>query len=719
VTNLPPLPIAPSRRSTIAVLLAVLGCALLWLAAPAGAIVTEVSGTSVGLQPRNGETVEEGALSEEEPARFANENGHAVLHGTNVYAIYWDPGDTYRHEWSTRIDRFLQDLGAESGSLTTIFSALGQYRDRSNQPAAYHTVFKGAYSDTAKYPTAGCTDPNPLAKGAVSCLTDAQLREQLQSFIAGHGLAKGMGTVYYLMTPPGVTVCVDAAASHCSDFTITEKEEEEGERNSASYKQSFCSYHGAINPDKAEAGDGSTILYAAIPWTAGYAGMSGFVPAKASDVPASDCQDGGFSPLEHKETLEVPKERTKSEEEAFAKMNKKEKAEEEKRIRLEGPHIEEPSQEGRSEFGDYAAGLADLLINQIAIEQANTVTDPLLNAWQDTTHHEVTDECRNVFAATIGTSGGAIGGSLAANLETEAGTLSNEELVSDKYYINNVFSLSGGVCVAGAAMVPRFTAPNPVNVNEVVGFDGMESTVGLLTGEAFAASGPPSTTYATYSWNFGDGTPEVKGYAPGAPLCETPWLSPCAGSIFHTYAYGGKYSVKLTITDVAGNVAGVTHEVLVNGPSAPAPASASSSSGANPGDQTHTIVNPVAAAAVLSRSLKQTLQKGLAVRYNVNEQVAGNFEVLISSALAKRLGLTGPLVSGLPAGTPPQVMIAHAVLVTTKAGGSTIRIKFSPHVADRLRHAHRVPLLVRMFVRNAAPKSPATTTVLSAVTLVG
>ena len=28
-------------------------------------------------------------------------------------------------------------------------------------------------------------------------------------------------------------------------------------------------------------------------------------------------------------------------------------------------------------------GLADLIVNQIAVEQQNIVTDPLLNAWQD------------------------------------------------------------------------------------------------------------------------------------------------------------------------------------------------------------------------------------------------------------------------------------------------------------------------------------------------
>ena len=270
-------------------------------------------------------------------------------------------------------------------------------------------------------------------------------------------------------------------------------------------------------------------------------------------------------------------------------------------------------------------------------------------------------------------------------------------------------------------MVPRFTSPNPVNANEIVGFDGMESSVGLREGKAFGASGPPTRTYATFTWNFGDGSPEVKGFEPGAPTCEAPWVSPCAGSIFHAYTYGGSYQVTLTVTDVAGNVSTVTHEVAVNGPPAPVPSTTppGSTPGSTPGKATVPIVNPIAAAAVLSRSLKLALRKGLAVRYTVNEQVAGNFEVLMSSVQAKKLGLHGTPVSGLPAGTRPQVMIARAVLVTTKAGGSTFRIKFSRHVAARLRHARRVPLLLRMFVRNAASKSPATTTVLSSVTLSG
>jgi PKD domain len=737
VTNLPSSPIAPrASRSTIAVLLTLMTCGLLWLAAPAGAIVTEVSGTSVGLQPRNAETLEEGAVSEGKPSLFTNNSGNAVLHGTNVYAVYWDPNNTFRHEWLVKIDEFFQRLGGTSGGLGTIFSSLAQYRDRTNTGAAYSVDFKGAYSDTAKYPAPVCTDPKPLLVGAAACLTDAQLREQLQSFIAGHALPTGMHTVYYLMTPPGVTVCVDAAGTHCSDFALTEEEEEKGQRESASYENSFCSYHGVINPNKAEEGDGSTILYAAVPWTAGYSGATGFLPQPFFDeaskelrvdaqanIQGDDCQDGGFNPTSGEQVETIPVQ-NKGEKEKFTEATPEEKHAIEETRRLLGRHQQEPNQEplaeGKGEFGDYSPGLADLIINQIAVEQADTVTDPMLNGWQDTTHHEVIDECRNVFGATAG---GPIQGVLTAGPHTEAGTLSNEAMAykesSGRYYINNSFSLGDKACVGGVGLIPRFSSPDPVNATEVVAFDGMESTVSLLEGKAFGPSGPPTTTYATYSWNFGDGTPEVKGFAPGAPTCEAPWLSPCAGSILHSYVYGGTYKVTLTVTDVAGNISNVAHEVVVIGPAAPSANPSASNPGSNPGDTTHTIVNPVAAVAVVSRSLKNALRKGLSVRYSVNEQVAGRFEVLISSALAKKLKLHGVPASGLPAGTPPQLMIAKAVLVTTKAGRSTIQIKFSKSIAARLSRAHRVPLLLRMFVRNAASKSPATTTVLSSVVLTG
>ncbi len=194
-------------------------------------------------------------------------------------------------------------------------------------------------------------------------------------------------------------------------------------------------------------------------------------------------------PKRTKSSSRQPKGASKEEVEILKKESNHTLAEQEEleeRRRLEGPHQEEPNQEGKGEFGDFSPGLADLAINQIAVEQADIVTDPLLNGWQDSEHREAIDECRSTFGATIK---GNQGGSITADKETQAGNLFNTVIgsgeASSDYYVNNVFSTASHRCVGGTTMVPRFTAPNPVNVGESVGFDGMESTVGLIEGLGF------------------------------------------------------------------------------------------------------------------------------------------------------------------------------------------------------------------------------------------
>jgi len=732
-----PLNVRPvlARKWTLVAGFAVGLIAALTLAAPAAAIVTKVETgagefTEVGLQPRT-EVLMPGISTS-----FANEDGNAVVDGSSVYAVYWDPDAIFHehHEWTTKIDTFFHAMGETSGELSSIFAPLGQYRDRANEPAVDDIVFKGSYSDTVKYPAAGCTDPEPLHRGAITCLTNAQLREQLESFIGTHSLPKGMHTIYYLITPPGVTLCLETAATHCSDYSLSKEEEENEEHVSESYENSFCSYHSDVNPDGADDGDSNTILYAAIPWTAGTLGDATQYSKASIYEQGEDCQDGGWNPEKHHETREKPRN-------VGAEELTKVEAEPEPALvdfldvlRLEGPHQEEPNQEGgeegKGEEGDYSPGLADLIVNQIAEEQANTVTDPLLNGWQDAEHNEVTDECRNDFDATAGPTGGEIAGSVKAGRETQAGTLSNQSFGTARYYINNVFNLAEGAvggCAGGVGIVPRCTTPNPVKTNEIVGFDGLESTVGLLEGKVFGPTGPPSKTYATFNWNFGDGT-ETSGYIPDAPTCELPWLSPCAASAFHSYQYGGTYEVTLTVTDVAGDKASVTHAVTVVGPPAPIPAPPGSSSATSsttpaapvgPSTPSVSIPAPVAAATIVQQKLKSALRKGLVVTYSVNEQVAGRFEVLLSRSLAHRLGISGTPATGLPAGSPAEVVIAKSILVTTKGGRSAVHIKFSKSTAARLARAKKVPLMLRLIVRNSASTDPATTTVLSALTLAG
>jgi hypothetical protein len=469
------------------------------------------------------------------------------------------------------------------------------------------------------------------------------------------------------------------------------------------------------------------------------------------------CQDGGFQPATkpgpEPEEKEKVKTKTPAEEEEFAKEEAPEKRKqlEAEELGLQGPHIQEPNQLPglRSEDGFFDTGLADLIVNQIAIQEQNIVTDPLLDAWHDTEGKEVTDECRNFFVPKAG-------GSSSASPETLAGTLANQLLVNKMYYVNAAFNLAavemdfpGVPCLEGVRLEPKFTSPVPVNSGETVGFDGLESDISLDWADYFPAPAAANATYPVFTWNFGDGSPTVTGFEPAGPganspansPCAAPWVAPCAGSVFHSYKYGGTYTVTLTVTDVAGDTASVTHPITVLGPPPPSEApsvpgksessstsSSSSSSGGStpstpsasgPSPSPAAVPAPTASAAVASHNLSSTLKKGLVVSYSVNEQVAGHFEVLLSASIAHRLGITGAPATGLPAGSPADLVIAKAILVTTKGGRNTVDIQFSKRTASRLGRLHKVTLLLRLIVRNAASHNPATTTVLTPITLTG
>jgi hypothetical protein len=706
---------------------------MLGISAPAHAVVTTVSNESgsatVGLQPRN----EVSPLEFNGPlvATFNNPAGNPVVHANDTYAIYWDPTDQYHGDWQGVIDGFLHNLGAQSGDLASVFAVDGQYSDKANGHASYASTFRGAYTDTEPYPTLGdCIDPSPLGAGdAITCLTDQQIQQQLASFITAHNLPKGMSSIFYVLTPPGVTVCLDAGGptGHCSDARP---------KPSASYTNSFCSYHSDISPTNPISGDTNTVLYAVIPWTAGGNGDYHLLPEDRTQ--AYDCQDGGYDPSSNPiEQREKPKEKTAKEEEEIAKLTLEERRKIHEKELREGPHEQEPNQIGLGPDGSYDTGLADLIVNQIAVEQQNTVTDPLLNAWQDTSHNEASDECRNFFAPIVE-------GSVTAGEMTDAGTLSNQVLGNSKYYLNAAFNLAalklpypGVPCMTGINLVPRFTTPNTVNAGDVVGFDGMESNLTLNSGVLFTGAGVEQPAYATYTCDFGDGSPLVSGYAPGAPPanspatspCASPWSAPCAASAFHVYQYGGVYEVKLIVTDISGNSASSIQPLTVVGP--PPPGAASSGAGGasavtgapgsgsslSAGTSGGPIPGPVARAAAVSRSLDQVLRRGLAVSYSVNEQVAGELEVLLDKRTARHLKITGPTALGLPKGAPAELVIGRAIVVTTTGGHSALRIKFSKSAITHLRGVHRLTLTLRLVVRNAASANPQSTTVVSTVVL--
>jgi PKD repeat protein len=635
----------------------------LCLAQSAGAVVTTVNGHQFGIQPeKEGEPQ---LISE--PLSY--ENG-PVVHSTAPYALYWDQhSGRYHGDWQQMISGFIEGAGRDSGALGNDFAVITQYRDTSGEEAAYNLDFRGAYTDTDAYPASG-----NCSEGTV-CLTDAQIRAELTKYITATGLPTGLNPtggptpIYYVFTPPGVNVCLEGSG-------------ERGYCASPSSAHPLCSYHSFI---PAGGGLSDTVLYAVEPWTVGNYGSFA-----TPQVSGSNCQDGSGT-------------------------------------------MQEPNQIGLGPEGEYSAGLSDLIVNNVADEALSTATNPLFNAWHDGgDHEEVVDKCRNDF----------LGGELkevpppTVEEHTEAGKAHNQTIGGLPYYINDVFDQAaayapypGVPCINGVSIDPAFTIQNTVRTGDVATFNASESNISL--------------GIQRYIWNFGDGTgTEVNcekrvptnGYPPQecTSTSGTNLTNPVA-STSHVYTYGGSYTVSLTVTDDAGNTASVEHTLKVSGPAPPVTpspkeggtgtgTSGSSTTAAKsaPGTSPITSTPPaakqvIATQAVASRSLATTLREGIVVRYSVSEQVAGRFEVLLASSIARRAGLRGATATGLAKGTPAQTIIAKAILVTTKGGHSTYKIKFTKATAAKLRKLGTVTLMIRLVVHNAS--SPTSTTVLNTVNL--
>ena len=677
---------------------------------PASALIVTVNGQKYGVQPHATRTEVFNAL----PSTWLQYGGGPVMHSNAIYAIYWDPsklrtGETgkiekYHGDWVEMIDQFFEGVAAESGSRSNEFAVTSQYTETGGARAAYSTIFRGSKIDRDSYPSNGCTDPDPTLNQNFACLTDEQLRTELRSFIAANSLPAGAGTIYYLLTPPGLTVCTDGGAvtGHCSDSSRanpwtpfsgspTTKENEEKE----SYEHSYCSYHSATSTS-----GGESLLYAVIPWVAGTKGGGTEENLQPPKKDGADCQDGTES-------------------------------------------LEEPNQIGLGPDGTYDHGLPDVLINQIAEQQIATITDPQFNGWfEPATGNEVPDQCRNWFEESP-----IVQGESLAAPKTEGGTEFNEAIDEHNYYMNTIYNQAaafsefpGVPCVLGVNLKPAFSVPTHANSGEILGFDGDESVVTLGQSAAGSASANPYYR-ATFTWNFGDGT-TVSG--PGYTAESS--SAPLYASVYHTYQYAGTYTVTLTIQDAGGNVSSTTNSVTVGGTARPSEggggggsgssggsSSGSSSSSATSqttqsasGKSTSTAGGPagagaapagkvVATQAIASHSLSSALSGGLVVRYSVSERAAGRFEVLLASSIARKLGLHGPAALGLAKGTAPQTVIGKAILATSKGGTSTYKLKLAKTTVARLRKLHQVSLMVRLVVRSSAGAAP--TTVLDTVTL--
>ena len=231
------------RRAFAAALCAVAAaCALALAATPASAVIVQIGGgRTISSSPVRG-------AGQVQPfdAFFSNldYNGGPVMPSNTNYPVYWRPASypvEYPAGYEAGVNQFFGDLAHDSGNHENSDSVATQYNDAAGEFANYDSHFGGALIDTDPYPANGCTQ-------APTCLTDAQLRQELESFVKANGLPMDLQHEYFLLTPPKVEDCFTAAGTACS---------------AGSKRRSYCAYHGAIRVT------GGVIVYADDPYVTG------------------------------------------------------------------------------------------------------------------------------------------------------------------------------------------------------------------------------------------------------------------------------------------------------------------------------------------------------------------------------------------------------------------------------------------------------------------
>lgn len=188
-------------------------------------------------------------------------HGGPVQHSSQAYAIYWRPAGSYiPASYQSEIAQYFTDVGADSWKTSNVYAALTQYcsgvatgakscPSASDNFTSYSVSYGGAAVDTTPFPRTNNCPAYALGDGTTStvCLTDAQVRAEINKVVAAHHWPTGMGTEFFVFTPAHVGECQ----------TIGGTSDPNGGCYDPEFVSGFCAYHSNI---------GGTTLYAFQPW---------------------------------------------------------------------------------------------------------------------------------------------------------------------------------------------------------------------------------------------------------------------------------------------------------------------------------------------------------------------------------------------------------------------------------------------------------------------
>jgi hypothetical protein len=269
-----------SRTLALALLLVVLSALV---PAGASAVILRLSGHSLSYQPpvsverASGRGSGTGAKPNPKSSSLLLYHGGPVMSANTDYALYWDPpgAPDLPAGYEAGIDSYFEDLAHDSGGLLNTDSVLAQYGQEGGARAEYDVHFAGALHDTDPYPANGCS-------AAPICLTDAQLRAEIQAFVEARKLPVGLQHEYFLLTPEGVEDCAEAAGRSCSDGTS---------------HATYCAYHSFIQTSS------GALVYAVDPWVLG---LNCDFGEEHPNGDAADATIGGGIAHEHSESVTDP-----------------------------------------------------------------------------------------------------------------------------------------------------------------------------------------------------------------------------------------------------------------------------------------------------------------------------------------------------------------------------------------------------------------------------
>jgi chitodextrinase len=206
-------------------------------------------------------------------------------------------------------------------------------------------------------------------------------------------------------------------------------------------------------------------------------------------------------------------------------------------------------------------------------------------------------------------------------------------------------------CAPSVALAPTFVVPSAVNRGDVVQFDGSTTVSTLIVPNA------------GYAWSFGDGTSAV------------------GPSVVHSYAKGGNYTVKLSVTDRGGNVSSLSQMIVVPGAAGTSPSPPSPTS-------THPSSRLRVRVLLTPQGLRTVRRAGVVVRVSSNEPADGIATVSISRDAAKQAHIS--------AGRGATVAIGRGTVSGIKDGTVTLHLRLSRATAAKLGRLGHVTLTIRL-----------------------